>query len=242
MNMTTTKKVVQQIDQLPAGMLFDYGALELLPDEYLPAAKALERLKKAGKIQRWAKGIYYKPVDSIFGPLQPTNQAILDHYLFEAGKRIAYVTGPALYHQLGLTTQIPAALRIASYDRRIAINAPALKAKPASSYAPVTDANYELLGLLDTIKDFNRIPDGAPELFVRVMREQLTWLSAAQRAALVGYARLYPPRARALLAALLEASGFSAPQGLRESLNPLTKFSLGLPAPILPTAPRWQIT
>ena len=44
-----------------------------------------------------------------------------DAYLFENKNRIAYITGTLLYNQLGLTTQIPAVIKIAS-QKRIYIN------------------------------------------------------------------------------------------------------------------------
>jgi hypothetical protein len=52
----------------------------------------------------------------------------------------------------------------------------------------------------------------------------------------------YPPRVRALLGAILEDI-MSTPdlRQLKESLNPFTKFALGVNSKVLKTAPSWNI-
>jgi hypothetical protein len=59
---------------------------------------------------------------------------------------------------------------------------------------------------------------------------------------MIKYALLYPPRVRALLGAMLENLKNTAnTYKLKESLNPLTKFEMGLKESDLPTIKNWNI-
>jgi hypothetical protein len=231
------------IQQLPEGTIFGYDTLRLETSQYLTAAKALERLHKQGIIKKVAKGMFYRPERTVFGELQPDYHALLQMYLFEQGKRIAYITGTALYNRLGLTTQMPVRIKIASRAKRIVINHGALRADAVKSYADVTDENYELLGLLDAFKDVKEIPDCSIEQAVERLRVMLFELSSEKQKECIDYALLYPPRVRALLGAMLEYGGYGANETnrLKESLNPFSVFKVGLTEDALPTKTLWSI-
>ena len=109
--MRETKDIYRKIASIPKGRTFTYSDLDIKKKDYLKTAKALERLRKRGVIKRAMKGVFYKPEQSVFGELKPYYEDQLNNYLFENGKRIAYVTGLALYNQLGLTTQMAARLK-----------------------------------------------------------------------------------------------------------------------------------
>ncbi|MEA1787142.1 hypothetical protein U1E44_13660 [Arenibacter sp. GZD96] len=67
--MTTAKKIANRIEELPMDSTFGYADLSILREEYLTAAKALERLQKKGIIKKLSKGIFYKPKITVFGEL-----------------------------------------------------------------------------------------------------------------------------------------------------------------------------
>lgn len=231
-----------KIEKLPQRKPFGYADLGIAKAEFQTAAKALERLQKKGIIKKIAKGVFYKPEQTVFGELQPDYNEQLRPYLFKNGKRIAYVTGASLYNQLGLTTQVAFRIKIASRSNRISINRGALKADAVKSYAEVTDANYELLGFLDTIKDIRRISDSSTGKSVKILSSKIKNLDEKQLAEMVKYALLYPPRVRALVGAILENSKSRVHTvKLKESLNPLTNFKLGLKENDLPTIKNWNI-
>lgn len=235
-------QVSQQIQQLPDDVSFGYSQLTIPKADYLTAAKALERLQKKGVIKKLAKGLFYKPRQTVFGEKQPDEQQRLKPYLFQNGKRTAYITGAYLYNQLGLTTQVPAVIKIASRSRRITVNSGAIKATAVKSYVEVTDANYQLLGFLDALKDLKRIPDVAIDKAIPLVKDRIGSLKPDQRQLLIDYALAYPPRVRALLGAIL--TNLNQTKGLdplRASLNPLTTFELGLDDQLLPTASAWHI-
>jgi predicted transcriptional regulator of viral defense system len=240
--MTVSKRIDQRIQQLQAGTTFDYQTLLVVREEYAAATKALERLIKKEIIKRVSSGIFYKPRQTVFGALKPNEEELLKTYLFENGKRIAYITGLSLYNRMGLTTQIPKTIKIASRDKRIYASVGALKGKPVKSYIDVTDKNYYLLEILDAAKDFNQIPDLDAESGIIILTERLKKLTDKEISQVIQFALKYPPRARALIGSILELmdSKLNLTQ-LKTSLNPLSEFEYNINENILPNAREWRI-
>lgn len=240
--MKVAVKILKQIRSIAEDTTFGYEQLNISKAEYVTAAKALERLIKKGVIKKVSKGTFYKPKMTVFGELKPSDKEILRPYLFQGNKRIAYITGTYLYNQLGLTTQMAFRIKIASLSKRIYINTGAIKATPVKSYAEVTDENYELLGFLDAMKDLKIIPDLDIQSAVNILSNTIKKLNEAQTQEMIKYALRYPPRVRALLGAILEQVGKKRGiEKLRESLNPLTHFKMGLKKTSLKTALNWNI-
>jgi hypothetical protein len=240
--MKVTEKILKQIQSISEDATFGYGQLNISKSEYITAAKALERLIKKGAIKKVSKGTFYKPKMTVFGELKPSDMEILRPYLFQGKKRIAYITGTFLYNQLGLTTQMAFRIKIASLSKRIYINTGAIKATPVKSYAEVTDKNYELLGFLDAMKDLKIIPDSDTHSAITILSSIIKNLNEKQTGEIIRYALRYPPRVRALLGAILEQLNRKRGiQKLKESLNPLTHFKMGLNKTNLKTAVNWNI-
>jgi hypothetical protein len=239
--MKVAEQIRKTISKLPEDKTFGYADLGIGKEDYLTSAKALERLQKEGVIKKMSKGIFYKPIKTVFGDLQPDDSEQLKPYLFKNGKRIAYITGESLYNQMNLTTQMAFRIKIAS-NRRINIDKGAIKAKSVKSYAEVTEENYQLLGFLDTIKDIKKIPDCTVANAVKILSKKLESYDDKKVEELIKYALFYPPRVRALLGAMLENGNSKIKiSKLKESLNPITTFELGLKETDLPTLKNWYI-
>ncbi len=240
--MSIAKKIEQSLIDIKEGETFTYEQLSIEKDEYQTAAKAIERLIKKGLIKRISPGIFYKPKKTVFGELLPNNEEILKPYLFNNGKRVAYITGIYLYNKLGLTTQIPQIIKIASKKKEIKVNKTNLKIKPAKSYVEVTNRNFPYLEILDAIKDFNKIPDLDIENGIKVLLNILKKMTKKDIEKLVNYSLSYPPRTRALLGAMLEEiDKKSNLKKLQDSLNPLSEYSFGLNTDILKPVENWKI-
>jgi hypothetical protein len=240
--MTLAAQIQARVKKLPTGKSFGYADLGIAKTDYQTAAKALERLQTKGIIKKISKGVFYKPEQTVFGELKPDYNEQLKQYLYKNGKRIAYVTGVSLYNQLGLTTQMAFRIKIASRSNRISINRGALKADAVKSYADVTDTNYELLGFLDAFKDIKQIPDSNVNTSIKVLSAKIKNLNTKQITEIQKYALLYPPRVRAMVGAILENINTKiSTRKLKESLNPLTKFELGLKQTDLSTINNWNI-
>lgn len=241
--MTLTAQIKNTIIQIPEGKTFRYSDLPINREEYVNAAKVLERLQKESLIKKLSKGVFYKPKKTVFGELKPDYSEQLKPLLYEGNKRVSYETGIALYNRLGLTTQVAFRTKIASKTRRNAVERGLIKAETVKSYVEVTEDNYPLLGLLDALKDIKTIPDTTVANSIRVLAGILKELSEIEIDEITGYALYYPPRVRSLLGALLESIQTQdlALNKLRNSLNPFTKVKLGLSDKDLPTLKKWNI-
>ena len=240
--MNIAKKIEKIIDNIEQGNTFTYKDLAINKKEYSATSKTIERLIKKGIIKRISTGVFYKPKKTVFGELKPDEEKIITPYLFKNGKRIAYITGLLLYNKMGLTTQIPKEISIASREKRIYISKGNIKANAVKSYVEVTDENYKYLEFLDALKDFKQIPDLDKKSAIEILTGILKKFNKKQTKELLKTAFSYPPRVRAFLGALLECTGKKINlNSLDESLNPLSEYKLGITKEILPTVEKWNI-
>ena len=242
--MQTTTKIKKAVSHFDEGEVFTYGQLSLSPTEYRAAVKALGRMVQSGLIKRASTGRYYKPKKSVFGELKPGEEQLLKPYLFKNGKRIAYITGEALYNRMGLTTQVPKNIKIASRDKRVITKVGSVRVKPVKSYVDVTDRNYFILEILDAIKDFKEIPDLDTKSALKRLKQKIKELKEDDIEKLVSASLKYPPRVRALTGALLTSLNFntSLVLPLIGSLNPLSTYNFGIKEEELPTVKKWNIS
>ena len=240
--MNIAKKIEERIKDIEKGYPFTYKDLAIKKEEYSASSKTIERLIKKKIIKRISTGVFYKPKQTIFGELKPDEEKIITPYLFKNGKRIAYITGLLLYNKMGLTTQIPKEISIASREKRIYISKGNIKASSVKSYVEVTDDNYRFLELLDAIKDFKKIPDLDKKLAITILTNKILELNNKQQNELIKIALAYPPRIRAFLGALLEnIDKKTKTSSLDDSLNPLSEYEFGITKDILPTIEKWNI-
>lgn len=241
--MQTTKKIEKAISGFKEGEVFNYEQLNLVPTEYRAAVKALGRMTKAGIVKRASTGRYYKPNKSVFGELRPGEDELLKSYLFRKGKRIAYVTGEALYNKMGLTTQVSKNIKVASRDKRVITKVGSIAVKPVKSYVDVTDDNYFILEILDAMKDFKEIPDLNRMAAIKRLRQKIKELKEDDVRKLINVSLKYPPRVRALAGAILTSLGIDSKltETLTKSLNPLSSYSFGIKKKELPTINQWNI-
>ena len=240
--MKLAAQIRNTIEAIPESQPFGYADLGIEPGNFFTAAKALERMQKKGTIKKISKGVFYIPRKTVFGTLGPDTNSILERYLFEKGKRVAYETGFSLYNQLSLTTQMAFKIKVASQNKRIKINQGALQVSSVKSYVEVTDKNYRLLGYLDAIKDIRRIPDSPTLQAIKRMSWLIKELDTKQQKELVKLALFYPARAKALLGAIMENLKININLNeLKSSINPLTKINLFIKENDLPTIKNWNI-
>lgn len=234
------QRVKAQLDQLPSGSLVGYVDFVQEPSQFAAVAAALSRLSKAGEIIRFAKGQYYRPHLSRFGMVPPSDQAVLAVVGATTGQLVPYATGISVYNSLGLTTQVPAVITLASTRRRR--NLPRrLRTVVRPALEQVSDV--PLLQWLEVLRDVRRIPDTSPDRVVMRVAKEIKQLTPAARRRLIELAcQQTPPRGRALLGALLEnIPNKKGAAALRQTLNPLTTYRLGVSAKVLPNRAAWHI-
>lgn len=197
-------------------------------------------MTKAGIVKRASTGRYYKPNKSVFGELRPGEEELLKSYLFRKGKRIAYVTGEALYNKMGLTTQVPKNIKVASRDKRVITKVGSIAVKPVKSYVDVTDDNYFILEILDAMKDFKEIPDLNRMTALKRLMQKNKELKEDDIRKLINVSLKYPPRVRALTGALLTSLKINSKltETLVKSLNSLSAYNFGIKKKELPAIKR----
>lgn len=240
--MNVAESIRKSIGKIPESQPFGYADLGIDASNFVTAAKALERMQKKGTIKKVSKGVFYIPRKTVFGALGPDSSKVLERYLFEDGKRVAYETGFSLYNRLGLTTQMAFRIKVASKNKRFSLNQDALNVSSVKSYVDVTDDNYQLLGYLDALKDVNMIPDCSTKQALTRMTALISDLTIREQVDLIQLAVQYPARAKALLGAILENLKIDIDlRELKNSLNPLTTIKLGVKLTDLPTLKNWNI-
>lgn len=240
--MKISKKIRETINTLPAGTTFKYRELDISNNEYGAATKTIERLIAEKTIKRISTGVFYKPKKTVFGELKPGEEDLLRPYLFIGNNRIAYITGTALYNRMGLTSQVPKDIKVASKVKEIRTRIGNINVRRVKSYIDVTSMNYHLLEILDALKDFKQIPDLDRKAAIKLLIAAITSLKKKELLRLLQYANEYPPRTRAFIGALLEKINMDLDLDyLKQSLNPLTEYKLGIIPDILSTAEKWNI-
>ena len=121
----------------------------------------LNRLTKENIIKTAYKGIYYIPIENIFGEIPLATRKIVKYkYLVDKlGNVNGYVTGATLFNQVGLTTQVPNVIDIATnecknYNKYTNNYLNTIIRKPKIE---VTTENYKYLQLFDLIENKDNI-------------------------------------------------------------------------------------
>jgi Family of unknown function (DUF6088) len=236
-------QIREKIKSINESEPFGYADLGLERSHFVTAAKALERMQKKGEIKKVSKGVFYKPKMTFMGALGPDYNKILNNFLYKNGKRIGYITGGELYNSLNLTTQNYFRYKIATNSSRKKFEMNWLKASTVKSYVEVTEDNYQLLGILDAIKDIKQIADTPTLQVLKMLTAKIGAFKKVDIKQLLQLSLAYPPRVRALLGAIIESKfgdTFNL-KALQRSINPTTSFKLGIKSNELPTMINWKI-
>ena len=240
--MKTTDYITVTIDRFPKGYVFTYADFTTTVNKKEAVIKALNRMVVSGKIEKLAKGKYYKPERTPFGNLEPNQFQVVKDLLEDDGKTIGYLTGYSIYNQLGLTTQISNTIQIARNEIRPTLKRERYTIKFVKQKNTITKENIPLLQLLDVIRYIKKIPDSTlASVFLRLLL-LLKKISEKETATLVRLSQKYPPATRALLGALLdEIDRKQFGEILQKKLNPITKYKLSGVQEVLKTAEKWNL-
>lgn len=165
--------VEKEITQFEPGKVFTYRDLTPFISNPETTVKAIGRLVENGDIKRFAKGQFYRPKQGLFGEMKLSDTEKLKIFLYQDGERKGYVTGASLYNRLGLTTQIPRTITIASNRSPQRKELGTIKVKLVKAKAPVTESNKEYLEILDVLSDIKKIPDSSPSAVIKVIANKL---------------------------------------------------------------------
>ncbi|HIV79728.1 MAG TPA: hypothetical protein IAB13_02055 [Candidatus Avanaerovorax faecigallinarum] len=117
---------------------------------------AMSRLEKDGNIFRISKGVYCKRIETAFGVYVPDKDKLFCRRLLrDNGNTVGYETGLSGLNRLGLVSQIPRKIYIASnfYRKRVPEDVQVEVKKPPVT---VNDENCRYLQILDAINDMDK--------------------------------------------------------------------------------------
>ncbi|MBS3806719.1 MAG: hypothetical protein KGY60_04390 [Bacteroidales bacterium] len=229
-----------KINKMQPGKVFDYSIFKNYQEKPQAVAKALSRLEKNKIIQRLEKGIYYIPLQSKYGILKPSEEKIIN--ALKQKEKGIYETGLNVYNRLGLTSQVPNSITLATKIQKPPKNVGGIKIQYTKKDFDISRYESYSLQLLDALKDCKNIPDNTPNGVIRVMRSRIKELSVQKVKQLIKASFNYPPFVRAILGAMIELE-FSGKESavLKESLNPLTKYAIPVKSLTLPNKAKWGI-
>ncbi len=239
--MSNVEAIEKKIEKLALGEVFSIDTLKI--DRSPAGRQALSRLEKRGVIKRvkGGQGVYYIPKKGLLGDMKPTRSAVLKVVL--NGKKRGYRTGVSLFNQLGLTTQVPGVVTIATGASPQTTTIGGVDVKLVRAKAPVTDENIPLLQILDVLSNISKIPDSSPDAAFDVIVDKIQELKKKDLRTMVGIATdYYPKRTQALLGAYLDSQGEERmAKQIKRGINPGTVYNIGLSEKVLPTKSKWNI-
>lgn len=240
--MNIAQNIEQYVQKMPADQIFGYQALPRYAQSPGAVIKAVGRLVADKRIKRLSKGKFYVPKEGILGTMKPSDSALVRSILYNGERLRGYVTGAALFNQLGLTTQVPRTIVIAFDGGSQTKNFGTIRIKTVFSRVPVNSENVILLQYLDVLKGIKRISDSDINLSLKIMQRKIKELSSTQQEQLTNIAEnSYGPQVKALAGMLLKDINAPLSARLRKTLNPTTVYKLKLDQSTWPQAREWNI-
>ena len=234
--MLQSKAIEQAVNSFRTDYVFTYRDLGLPPESSANVIRKLNRMADKGVIQRLSKGRFYKPKQTIFGKLKPSQEEVVKDLLEKDGKIIGYLTGISIFGQLGLTTQISNIIEIGVKGKKNNTRRGMYSIRFVQQANLITRNNIPLLQLLDSIKSIKRIPDTTPDSSYNRIKAIVKSLDEKNLDLMIKLAMKYNPMTRAIAGAVIEELyGEDKARSLRETLNPITIYKVGLTKTVLST-------
>lgn len=238
--MKSTDIIIERLNKIGEGKVFTYLDLSLPQEMQSAAAMSLSRMVAENKLKKVGKGKFYKPAYSRLGEMRPLIDELTKDLLYKDGKIIGYITGVPVFAQMGLTTQITSKVLIGSRSYRRPLMRGGYEITFTRQENDITEDNIPMLRFLDAIRFVKKIPACTPDNAIRILLDKLASFDNSEIKSLFQLSSTYPASTRALLGAMLESKGYDASL-LKMSLNPLTKYNIGISAEILPNKSSWNI-
>ena len=200
-------------------------------------AQALSQLTRQGEIQRLARGLYYRPRQTAFGPSRPNMAEIRS---LTVGQKGVFPAGAGAANMLGFTTQNPTRIEVAtngvSLPRLFYSKDAIVHTRRPESWLALSQTDAALLDFLRNRGTSSALP--AEETLNKLLGY---FREPGRLERLLKISPTEPPRVRAMLGAIAQQLGQSNSRlsRLRSTLNPLSRFDFGILV-TLPYAREWQ--
>ena len=233
----TSKGIKKRILDFEMGKVFRLEDLELSRSEYNAAVVALGRLAQEGEIERLSPGVYYKPKQTRFGVVGPSMEERFRDLLYDGDTPIGYLTGLYAFNLFGLTTQHSSILEIGTNFPKRNTKQGIYAIRFVLQKNQICQDNIDMLRLLDCLKWIKKIPDTTVDKSYSLLKKKVSEYEEKDLKQLVELSLNYTPLTRALLGSMLTDESLVAT--LHQTLNPLTRFRIGL-SPTLVSS-QWNI-
>lgn len=166
---------------------------------------AINRFVHEGIIESYAKGVYYKPRKTRFGKVGIDKRLLVQKkYLMRNDEILGYITGPEIWNNWGLTTQIPNRTWIAQNIRQKRIddkiNVVLVKAK-----GDIKKTNVKALQYLDVIEQIDQIQDAKREDVVeKLIKIFVNKFDVLDKIAVIEEVKKYQKRVKVLFGLIAE--------------------------------------
>lgn len=172
----------------------------------------------------------------------PSTEELVKDILYSEGKLVGYLTDYSIWDSMGLTTQFSSTIVIGLNRRKDSLTRDGRNIRFVLQPNEINEGNVHLLQILDAVKFIKKIPDTTLEKSVYRLREIIKNLDKRNLMLLIDLAVKYPPRVRALAGALVDSIGhIDIAKKLKDTLNPLTEYRIGIDKSILSTGISWNI-
>ena len=236
--MSISKQVKERVGQFEPGTLFGLADFSSIGRTQAVSLE-LSRLSRKGRIVRLTKGQYFVPKASRFGNLGPSDQQILDRLIEENG---GYFGGVTALSRAGATNQVPAQITIrgARSTRKLKIGNLLVQFLSQGNQA-ASNMPSSLTDILEVLRLVKRTPNANPDDSVARTAVLIKSLSHQDVERLVDLSKHERPYVRAILGAILEGINPLRAHELKDTLNPISKFKIGIGEKTLPNKGRWNI-
>ena len=173
--MQISAQIKNYIESLPLGKIITYKDFgELRENKPQALAKALERLVKKNVLIRQAKGAFYRPKDTMFGPVSPSDDEIISFLTCKGDRITGILTGQSVYLKLQIATQIPNILTIASITPKKKQTIGKLQIQFVRSYiSSIEKSDVPLLQLLEALRFIKKAQDCTPDEILVAIKKRM---------------------------------------------------------------------
>lgn len=235
-------EIEYKINRFRNGYVFSIDDLKIDASKRKSASTILAKLAESGKLRRLAKGRYYKPQFGIFKELKPGSDEMIKDLLMKGKKPIGYISGYSIFNNLNLTTLVPNTIQIATNKNRKPIKRSFYKISFIKQNNEITKVNTTYLQLLDCIKFVKQVPNSTPDKACWRLIQILKKYDTQTLGYICKLALKYNPSTRALTGAMIETiTADETSNSLFMSLNPETRYNIGVTEKTLPNRRKWGI-
>ena len=238
--MVIRDKIRQAIDSMPPGVVVSASDFDVPRNYRATLVKALNQFEEAGLLRRISKGRYYKPGKSRFGELQPPESEIVKDFLEKDGHVIGYITGTRAFAALALTTQVSSAIMVGTNVSRRPVTRGQYRITFLLQPNPIRKEDIPYFIILDALRLIKEIPAATPNESIVQITAWVKNLGMSEKSRLVELGKAYKPYVKAQLGAIMEYLGNPCGE-LLQTLNPVSRYKIGITPSVLPTAPKWNI-